>query len=557
MAAPTVQSLLDRAIHAHRQGEDDAALSLYEQVIKADPINPSANSNLAIILRRQGQIQRASVCLQRAILVSPRLAAGYNNLGNLLRENGYRDKAPDQNKRCIILSPLYAEGLNNLGLSMPDTDPKPRIQVYHKSLILKPDYPEGWLNLANVCGANRQTMTDPTPGRYYRRTLLLNPTYPTAVSSYGVHLASIGHLSEATRLQEEAIKLDPKYEEAYFNLALYYLLAGRYHEGFSLYEHGIGGRSADAKRGHRRRVGQPRWNGEPLAGKTILVTAEQGVGDEIMFCTVLPELIRRAKHVFLESTPRLAPIMRRSFPRATIFTYNPGNPSPLLGDRRIDFSVPLGSLPLYFRKALADFGKQRPYAVPKASMARHFRQKYKSMFPGKLLVGFSWRGGSGLLRSRTRSLDQTSFETLLSNDRVQAISLQYGVKEEEKAWFENESRTNFFYDDSVEPLESMDLAMAQIAAMDIVISVTNAAVHCAGALGVPCWILVPHISDWRWTWGRTDVPWYPGMRSYRQASVGDWETPLTQIRRDLAVFLSEGKGLKSEPATDMDWRGEL
>ncbi|WPZ36182.1 tetratricopeptide repeat protein [Thalassobaculum sp. OXR-137] len=557
MAAETVKAILDRAVLAHRRGEEEAALSLYEQVLKADPINASANSNLAIILRRKGQIDRAAACLQRSVLVMPKLAAGYNNLGNLLRENGHRDKAPTQNKRCIVLSPFYAEGLNNLGLSMPDTELEKRVQVYRKSLILKPDYPEAWLNLANVSGANRLTMTDPTAGRYYRRTLLLNPTYATAVSSYGVYLASVGHLSEATRLQEEALRLDQNYEEAYFNLALYYLLAGRYHEGFSLYEHGIGGRSADSKRGHRRRVGQPRWNGEPLAGKTILVTAEQGVGDEIMFSSVLPELIRRAKHVYLESTPRLAPIMRRSFPRATIFAYNPANPSPLLGDRRIDYSVPLGSLPLYFRKSLADFGKQRPYAIPKASLARHFRHKYKTMFPGKLLVGFSWRGGSGLLRSRTRSLDQDSFEGLLSHEGVQAISLQYGVKEEEKAWFQKESRSSFFYDDTVEPLESMDLAMAQIAAMDVVISVTNAAVHCAGALGVPCWILVPHISDWRWTWGRTDVPWYPGMRSYRQESVGDWEAPLTQIRRDLAALLADGKGLKAEPAPDMDWRGDL
>lgn len=557
MAVATVQVLLDRAVRAHRQGEDTAAFSLYEQVLKADPVNATANSNLAVILRRQGKIQKASACLQQAILAEPQLGAGYNNLGNLLRENGHRDKAPAQNKRCITLSPLYAEGLNNLGLSMPDTETTKRIQVYHKSLILKPDYPEAWLNLANATGGNRETLTDPTAGRFYRRSLLLNPTYPTAVSSYGVYLASVGHLSEATRLQEEAIRLDPKYEEAYFNLALYYLLAGRYHEGFSLYEHGIGGRSAEAKRGHKRRVGQPRWNGEPLAGKTILITAEQGVGDEIMFSSLVPELIRRARHVFLESTPRLAPVMRRSFSRATVFAYNPASPSPILGDRSIDFSVPLGSLPLYFRKSLADFGKQRPYAVPKASMARHFRHKYKTMFPGKLLVGFSWRGGSGLLRARTRSLDQTSFETLLGHEALQGISLQYGVKEEEKAWFEDETRTNFFYDDTVEPLESMDLAMAQIAAMDVVVSVTNAAVHSAGALGVPCWILVPHISDWRWTWGRTDVPWYPGMRSYRQASVGDWETPLTQIRRDLDVLVRDGRGLKAEPASEMDWRGDL
>ena len=487
----------------------------------------------------------------------PQLAAGYNNLGNLLRENGHRDKAPSQNRRCIVLSPLYAEGLNNLAMSLPDTEPAPRTRLYRKALILKPDYPEGWLNFGNLAAGARETLTDPLPGIFYRRCLCLKPSYPTAISSYGVYQASIGRLSDATRKQEEAIRLDPNYEEAYFNLALYYLLAGRFHEGFSLYEHGIGGRSAEGKRGHRRRVGQPRWNGEPLARKTILVTAEQGVGDEIMFSTLIPELIQRAGHVYLESTPRLAPIMRRSFPRATVFSYNPQNPSPLLGDRSIDFSVPLGSLPLYFRMAIADFGKQRPYAVPNASLARHFRQKYKRMFPGKRLVGFSWRGGSGLLRARTRSLNQASFAHLLDLEGIQGISLQYGVKPDEQDWFQANNSKNLFHDGTVEPLESMDLAMAQIAAMDMVVSVTNAAVHSAGALGVPCWILVPHISDWRWTWGRTDVPWYPGMRSYRQASVGDWETPLAQIKADLSALQSGNGVLRAPPAPDMAWRGDL
>lgn len=557
MADDSVRALLARAVTAQKKGQDENALTLYHEILKLDPISASANSNMAVILRRQGKIQQAAGCLQKSVIAMPDLAAGYNNLGNLLRENGHRNKAPAQSRRCIILSPLYAEGINNLGLSLPDTEFPRRLRLYHRSLILKPDYPEAWLNLANLTSNARETPTDPTPGRYYKRSLILNPKYPTAISSFGVYRASIGALSDAIERQEAAIKLDPNYEEAYFNLALYYLLAGRFHEGFSLYEHGIGGRSAENKRGHRRRVGQPRWNGESLLGQSILVTAEQGVGDEIMFSSLIPELIRRARTVYLESTPRLAPIMRRSFEHATVFTYNPTNPSPHLRDPKINYSVPLGSLPLYFRKSISDFGKQRPYAVPNASLARHFREKYKSRFPGKLLVGYSWRGGSGMLRSRTRSLDQNVFASLLDQDGIQGISLQYGVKDEEKDWFRSNADKSLFLDETVEPLQSMDVAMAQISAMDLVVSVTNAAVHSAGALGVPCWILVPHISDWRWTWGRCDVPWYPGMRSFRQPTVGDWETPLAQISSELSLLRSGQGKFRSEPASEMDWRGDL
>lgn len=557
MSQREAQEQLDRAVVEHRRGNEAAALELYEKVLTVDPVNATANSNLAIILRRTGKIERAAACLQRAIVYAPQMAAAYNNLGNLLRENGHRDKAPPQNQRCIVLTPLYAEGLNNLGLSLPDDAGPQRQKVYRKALLLKPDYSEGWLNLANLSGAMRTEPTDRLPGVYYRRSLKIRADYATAISSYGVYRASIGELSAAIEQQERALKLDPHYEEAYFNLALYYLLSGRFHEGFTLYENGIGGRSADGKRGHPRRVGQPRWNGEPLAGKSILVTAEQGIGDEIMFSSLIPELISRAKTVYLETTPRLTPIMRRSYPTVNVFTYNPKDPSPFLGDRKINYSLPLGSLPLYFRKSIYDFGKQRPYAVPNPSLARHFRNKYKSMFPGKLLVGFSWRGGSGLQRSKTRSMTHDTMADLLNREGVQGISIQYGIKKPEKEWFEKNADRNVYHDDTVEPLVSMDIALAQIAALDLIISVTNAGVHSAGALGQPCWILVPHISDWRWTWGRQDVIWYPGMRSFRQDSVGDWSGPLARIDTALDAVLRGEGALRAEPAPDMDWRGDL
>lgn len=555
MASTQLNGLMDQAVALHRQGATDQALELYRRILEADPLDASVRSNVAIILKAKGQIQQAAEMLQRAIVVRPNLPAAYNNFGNFLRENQYRHRAPIYNRRCVLISPFYAEGYNNLGMSVADTEPEMRERIYKKALVLKPDYPEGWLNSANNQAFLRRERT--LPLRYYDRSLMMNPGYPAANSSSGVYLASIGKLTKAIERQERTIQLDPNYEESYFNLALYYLLAGRFYEGFSLYEHGIGGRSADQKRGRRRRVAQPRWNGEPLSGKTILVTAEQGIGDEIMFSSLVAELSRRAAKVFLESTPRLVPLMRRSYPEVEVFAYNPNSPSPHLSSKSINYSVPLGSLALYFRKSLFSFGRQRPFLVPNPNLARHFRLKYKSMFPGKLLVGFSWRGGSGQLRSQTRSLDLKTFAAILDFDDVQPISLQYGVTGEEAGWISNQADARIYHDKTVDPLKSMDIAAAQIAAVDLVVSVTNAAVHSAGALGVPCWILVPHISDWRWTWGRTDVPWYPGMRTFRQETVGDWTAPLTQVKEELSRVLIGAGSLRASPAPDMDWRGDL
>lgn len=555
MLSPKSTGLMDRAVALHRQGDTEQALGLYRQILADDPLDASVRSNVAIILKTKGDIQQAAEMLQKAIVVRPNLPAAYNNFGNFLRENQYRNRAPTYNSRCVLISPFYAEGYNNLGMSIADTEPEKRAQTYKKALVLKPDYPEGWLNCANNQALLKKDKV--LPICYYDRCLMMKPNYPAANSSSGVYLASIGELSGAIERQEKAIRLDPDYEESYFNLALYYLLSGRFHEGFSLYEHGIGGRSADLKRGKKRRVVQPRWNGESLAKKTILVTAEQGVGDEIMFSSLISELSRRAAKVFLESTPRLVPLMRRSYPEVEVFEYNPKSPSRYLSSKEIDFSVPLGSLALYFRKSLFSFGRQRPFLVPNLNLARHFRHKYKSMFPGKRLVGFSWRGGSGQLRSQSRSLDLETFASLLDFENVQAISLQYGVTDEEAEWIKRQGNGRIYHDEMVDPLESMDIAAAQIAAVDLVVSVTNAAVHSAGALGMPCWILVPHISDWRWTWGRTDVPWYPGMRTFRQDAVGDWTAPLMQVKEELSRVLKGAGSIRAAPAPDMDWRGDL
>lgn len=550
-----IASALTRAVRLHHEGNKDEARLLYKGVVSHDPLNAIALCNLAVLLKDRGEVEAYRKATLKAALSVPTMSAAYNNLGNALRDAGYHEQSVKIGRYCSYISPFYADNYSNMGLSQTYlTDYENSIRNCRKCLILSPAFPDGWLNHANAMVLARRGRQ---AGLSYRLATLLRPNHHTTLSSFGVALASLGYLSEAVYLQEQALKLNSNNENAEFNIALYYLLMGRYSEGFKYYETGIGGKHADNKRGNRRRVGQPVWKGQPLTGKSIIVTAEQGIGDEIMFASVIPELSRLADQVYYEVTPRLYDLMRRSQPGVEVFKYNPESPREYLSDTSIDYSIPLGSLPNYFRKYLFNFGRQRPYLEPNKHLVRYFRHKYTQKFGDKFLIGVGWRGGSGQLRSSGRSTDLQRFAPIVNLPGVQAVSIQYGDVRKEIEQFNDRNYGTVHFDPEVDPLESIEVSVAQIAAMDLVVSVTNAGVHCAGALGVPCWILVPHISDWRWTWGRPDVIWYPGMRCYRQRTQGDWSHPFGRLISDLEEFFKGRCELRAPPAADMDWSGDL
>ncbi|WP_156907218.1 tetratricopeptide repeat protein [Thalassobaculum salexigens] len=550
-----VPALSRQAVQLQIQGEVDQPRRIYKVIVALDPTNAAALCNLAVLYKGMGDRESAFVSNKKALISHPGMPAVYNNLCNHYREAGAIAASKAAATRCAVLSPLYADGYNNHALTTTQAEEYARsLHLCRKAMVVAPQSPDPMLNYAN---ASFSSVRIREADKFYRRSLMVRRNHPATLSSFGVCLAAQGHLTQGIDLQEEVLAKSPEYEEAWFNLALYYLSIGRFSEGFKLYERGIGGRSAKSKRGNARRVAQPRWDGEPLDGKTILVTAEQGIGDEIMFGSLVVELQRVAKAVFLEVTPRLFPIVSRSLPGVTVFKYNPERPSPYLSDRRINYSVPLGSLALYFRRSLATFGRQRPYLEPNPNLSRYFRNKYTTMAPGKLLVGISWRGGTGAVRRDARSMSLEAMAGIITNDRIQAVSIQYGDHKKEVSAFNSAHPKGIYDDPEVDPLQSMDVAMAQIAAVDIVISVTNAGVHSAGALGVPCWIMVPYISDWRWTWGREDVIWYPGMRCFRQRSVGDWSHPLKEIASRLDGLLDGREHSRHRLAPDLDWNGNL
>jgi ADP-heptose:LPS heptosyltransferase len=260
----------------------------------------------------------------------------------------------------------------------------------------------------------------------------------------------------------------------------------------------------------------------------VLIWREQGVGDEAMFAGLIPDVIRTGNRSLLDCDARLKPLFARSFPGIDVVS---GSGVLLYPDKEIAAHVPSGSLPGLFRKSAEDFaGTASPYLIADAGARERLRAAYAD---GRRLVGLAWHTNNRKT-GRARSIDLELLAPLLERSDIRWISLQYGDHDE----LEREAGAagvNLFLDidRTVNQLLDIDLFAAQIAAMDLVVTIDNSTAHLAGALGVPTWVLLPFAPDWRWLRGREDSPWYPTLRLFRQAKRGDWESVVEAVGRAL------------------------
>jgi hypothetical protein len=260
----------------------------------------------------------------------------------------------------------------------------------------------------------------------------------------------------------------------------------------------------------------PRWDGGDLTERSILAYREQGLGDEIMFASCLPQLIERAGHTIIECSDKLKPLFERSFPRATVLSQDNAAREKV----EADCEVPLGSLPLYFRQSADHFPAHAGYLRADPARLAAWRAKLDRLGPG-LKVGISWRGGTYKTRSPLRSIDLRDWEAILSVPDVSFVSLQYtSDAEAEIAALEQSSGRRVVH--WPEAIADYDETAALVGALDLTISVCTAVVHLAGALGRPVWVLAPYSPEWRYGRAGERMPWYPSARVFRQEHRGDW-----------------------------------
>ncbi len=368
----------------------------------------------------------------------------------------------------------------------------------------------------------------------FQKSTQLAPDFAPAHCNLGVTLQFLGRLEESKASLERAIELKSDMAAAHFNLSMTLFLLGQWDQAWIEYEW----RWQCEKFGKRPLAASkiaPAWDGSSLNGKSILVYGEQGVGDEIMFASCLPDLASSAGRCTVACEPRLVALFSRSFPEVEVVSITDiQEPSKLeaLGD--FDFQLACASIPRFVRPTADSFPRKRRLLNADSTKAAVWKDHLEGLGDG-LKVGISWHGGSGTTEVRRRSIGLERWKSVLKIPDIHFINLQYGDRANELNRVEQQLGVSIVSWPDLDPLSDMDEFAALVANLDLVISIDNSTVHVAGSLGVPTWMLLsfPSGSFWRWPLDRSDNDWYSSVQSFRKPSTASWEITLEEVSERL------------------------
>ena len=479
-----------------------------------------AHHQLGLVHLEQGRVEDAADCFQLATHFAPGLAAAHLDLGNFHKSRGELEQAAACYRAAIKADPALWDAHCRLGFVLYKLGRYAESQASHAAaLAAKPDFAEMHHNLGLLL---LETGYAEEALRSFERALALRPATPETLACIAHALRDLGRLDEALAQYNSVLARPEQFGDAVINRCYALLMRGDYAAGWAEYE-----RRFTATATPERGFPFPAWRGEPLSGKRILVYAEQGLGDEIMFASCLPDVMQRAGHVVIECNARLARLFARSFPLATVHGGNKDDDRAWL--RALppaDFQIAIGSLPLHFRSARSAFPVHCGYLRADAARVEFWRARLGAC-NGRLRVGIAWRGGSLRSRQFTRSVTLPCWLPLLAQLDVDYVSLQYGDVADELARLRDQHgvMVRSFGDD----IADINELAAAITALDLVISVDTTVVHLAGALGHPVWVLLPSAPEWRYPRSGATMPWYPSARLFRQAKPCEWAPVISRV----------------------------
>lgn len=501
----------------HTQGNLDAAIAHYERALTLKPDLPALHYNLGNVLQTQGKADEAVAHYLCALALKADYAEAWCNMGNVCKSQDKLDEAAACYEHALALKPDLAEAHGNLGTTLQSQGKLDAAVAHHeRALALRPNLPDSHYNLGNAL--QDQGMLE-AAAACYERALALQPDFAKALHNLGCVRHAFGDLAGALALYGKAQALQPNFPQARFSESLAQLALGNFAEGWRNYE----ARWQSKEHGTRMRsYPQPLWAGEKLKSGRVLIWNEQGIGDEIMFAGLLPDVLRTGNGCIVDCDARLKPLLARSFRTVEVISSN-GRSHP----SKPDFCVhlPSGCLPGLFRTTQAAFGDtESPYLAADPGEREKIRTRYCD---GRRVVGLAWHTKSRKT-GRSRSIDLSLFAPLFTRPDIQWVSLQYGDPTELQRQAAA-SASPLVIDRAINQLSDLDLFAAQIAAMDLVVTIDNSTAHLSGALGIATWVLLPFAADWRWLQDREDSPWYPTLRLFRQPKLGEWRPVIQKV----------------------------
>lgn len=584
IAPGNFQALHGMGILCAQMGRFEEALKYFTEAGKLQPNNYAVHFNRAKVLSILKRFDEALAGYDKTLSLKPDSAEAYNNRGNVLKDLRRYDEALVSYARAIALKPDYVNAYHNQGATqilLHRYDDA--LASYDKLLLLKPDYVETYNNRAFVLKAlgrfedvlaNYDKALSLNPGsaaahhnrataletlqrfdealagydsaialkpdfaesqgnrgnvlralqRYdealsaYAEAIALNPSIAEIYSNQANLFIDLGRYREALACFDRAIALKPDFAEANYNKGLLELLLGNYREGWQLHEW----RWKTAKqKDFARNFQQPLWlNDAPLGGRTLLLHAEQGLGDTLQFVRYVPMVEALGARVILEAPAALAPLLRTLKGDFTLIEQGDALPG-------FDLHCPLMSLPLAFGTTVDSIPANIPYLAADPQKRAMWRERLGPK--DRPRIGLVWSGAASHSNDRHRSMGLVTLTPLLLLD-YEFHSLQKELRTEDRA--AAAEFTQVVRDHGAALHDFADTA-ALVAELDLIITVDTSVAHLAGAMGKPVWILLSYVADFRWLTERSDSPWYPTARLFRQDGIGSWSNVLEDVISEL------------------------
>ena len=511
----TLPQAMQRAVAGYQKGAWAEAERLCRLILDAQADYFDALLLLGAIAAQTRRLQEAVELLSRAVRVNPKSAEAYSNRGNALADLRQYEAALESFERAIALRPDCPDFYVNHGNALSDLERyEAALESFDRAIALKPDYAEAYSNRG---GALRGLKEHNAALESYARAIALKPGYAEAFYNRGNTLRDLRRHEEALENYEWAIEHGVDYALAHWNLALCHLQLGDFARGWKEFEWRW--KTAPFVQ-YQRNFAQPLWLGaQPLAGKTILLHSEQGLGDTLQFSRYAGLVAALGARVLLEVQP---PLLRLHAGRhADVLVLPMGAPLPAF-----DYHCPLMSLPLAFKTDLQNIPASTPYIRSDAACLAHWRNKLG--IQTKPRVGLVWSGNAKHTNDRNRSIALAELLSLLS-DRADWISLQKEVRVTDAELLATSTGVRHFG----EQLADFTDTAALVDLMDVIVTVDTSVAHLAGAMGKTVWILLPFNPDWRWLLNGENSMWYPTARLFRQSAIGDWPGVIRRVTAEL------------------------
>lgn len=484
--SPSVMDdVFQHALSAHQSGQLTTARQLYAQILTARPDHADALHLMGIIHCVEGRLEEGAAMIAGAVALQPQVAIYQNSLGNAMQELGRIDMA---------------------------------LACFTRALKLAPDMPEALLNRGNAwrkAGRSRDAAQD------YEAGLALRPGAVELLVNLGIALHGMGQLDAALERYDEALAVEPSNPRALWNKALVLLSQGDFEHGLPLYEWRFP--VTERPYPHESFI-VPQWTGQqPLAGRTILLHDEQGLGDTIQFCRYVRLVAAQGANVVLQVQPDLVPLLKDLEGASQVIARGGALPP-------FDCHAALPSLPLAFRTRVESIPAYSSYiSSPAGADLKWSDRAGRTALPR---IGITWSSTSAFDDDVRRSVALADFLAALPAQGFDYICLQKEIRPQDEAALASRPDIRFFGDELGDFSDTAALA----ATCDLVISTCTSVPHLAGAMGRPTWILLSNAPDWRWLETRSDSPWYPSVTLYRQATPGDWAGVFARVREDLGTL---------------------